>query len=335
MLAHVAKLVAVEASHQVQNKATFTFRQLTMISFSSSGVLKVRNRVLVVTFSVSLFTVTLWTSTTPCSCSSVFISISVTPDNSRQQMVPHDEFSALWMETHVGLSTNQVVLRRPITCDFQVHSTRNDPSLNLLMLLRVPATAWNHFWTAKGNSLLSGKLSLDDSTTRNSGQLLLVLQKCLLSATVSESWSLSCNFFVLFEGATLFINDSLCFVRTCHQVKQGDEHKQKLQQVRTRAQNIIYSGDKITNFNSISGLTLSHCLQIEIRAKHDQPTDWVRPNHLSRRSLGQRSMLDPTGDLSHQDPIFPPTRYAAHSKCAGSESDCREQELYKEALCCR
>ena len=49
-----------------------------------------------------------------------------------------------------------------------------------------------------------------------------------------------------------------------------------LQQVRTRAQNAIYLGDK-KDFNSIPWLTLSHCLQIEIRAKHDQLIDWVGP----------------------------------------------------------
>ena len=138
-------------------------------------MLKVRNRVLVGTFSVSLFTVTLWTSTTPCSSSSVLISVSVMPDSSRQRMTPRGEFNALWMETRTGLSTNRVVLRRPIACDFLAHSTgctRKDPSLNLLMHLRVPATAWNPFWTAKGDSLFSGRSSLDDSTTRNHGQLL-------------------------------------------------------------------------------------------------------------------------------------------------------------------
>ena len=81
--------------------------------------------------------------------------------------------------------------------------TRKDPSLNLLMLLRVPATAWNHFWTAKGDSLLSGRSSLNDSTTRNLGQLLLVLQKDSLSESASKSWSLSRNLLFLFEGAML------------------------------------------------------------------------------------------------------------------------------------
>ena len=111
------------------NKATFTFRQPTVISFGRSGVLKVRNRVLVGTFSVSFFTVTLWTSTTPCSCSSVLISISVMPDSSRQRMTPRDEFSALWMETRTGLSTNRVVLRRPHHLRFPsaLHLQRSNP----------------------------------------------------------------------------------------------------------------------------------------------------------------------------------------------------------------
>ena len=44
----------------------------------------------------------------------------------------------------------------------------------------------------------------------------------------------------------MFINDSLRFVPTRHRVQQGDAHKRKLQQARTRAQNVIYSGDKET-----------------------------------------------------------------------------------------
>ena len=166
-------------------------------------MLKVGNRVLVGTFSVSLFTVTLWISTTPSSCSSVLISVSVMLDSSRQRMTPRDEFNALWMETCIGLSMNRMVLRRPVACNFLAHSTRKDPSFNLLMLLKVQATAWNPFWTAMGNSLLSGRSSLDNSTTRNLGQLLLVLQKRLLSEYVSESWSLSRNLLFLFEGAML------------------------------------------------------------------------------------------------------------------------------------
>ena len=111
------------------------------------------------------------------------------PDNSRQRMTPSDEFSALWMETRIGLSTNRVVLRRPIACNFLAHSSRKEPYLNLLRLLRVPAIAWKPFWIANGDSLLGGKSSLDDSTTRNLGQLLLVLQKRSLLESVSESGS--------------------------------------------------------------------------------------------------------------------------------------------------
>ena len=103
-----------------------------MISMGISDVLRVRNRVLVGTFSVSFFTGTLWTSTTPCSCSSFLISVSVMTASSWQQMMPCDEFSTLWIEMCIGLSTNRVVLRRPIACYFLAHSTRKDPYLNLL-----------------------------------------------------------------------------------------------------------------------------------------------------------------------------------------------------------
>ena len=97
-LARVARFVAVEAIEGIGfgiNKPTFTFRYPTVISYSFSGVLKVRNRVLVGSFSISLFTVTLWTSITPCSLSSLRISISNMPDNSWQRMSPRDEFSVL------------------------------------------------------------------------------------------------------------------------------------------------------------------------------------------------------------------------------------------------
>ena len=68
-------------------------------------------------------------------------------------------------------SVNKSVRSRFWSWALLPHSTRKDPSLNLLMLLRVPATVWKPFWTAKGDSLLSGRSSLD-STTRNLGQLL-------------------------------------------------------------------------------------------------------------------------------------------------------------------
>ena len=132
-------------------------------------------------------------------------------DNSRQQMTSRDEFSDLWMETCTGLSTNRVVVRRPTACDFLAYSTRNEPTLNLLMLLRVPAITWNPFWITKGDSLLRGRSSLDDSTTRNHGQLLLVLQKHSLLESMSESWSLFHNLLFLFEGVYVY----LWFVTLC------------------------------------------------------------------------------------------------------------------------
>ena len=44
----------------------------------------------------------------------------------------------------------------------------------------------------------------------------------------------------------MFINESLRFVPTRQRVQQGDAHKRKILQARTRAQNVIYSGDKET-----------------------------------------------------------------------------------------
>ena len=143
-----------------------------MISFGSSGELNVKKRVLVGITFPSFFSVTQFTPTTPWSFSSSQISTSVMSARSRHLITPQEEFRVLWIETLTGLLINLFVRSRFWAWALLPHSTRKDPSLNLLMLLRVPATAWKPFWTANGDSLLSGRSSLDDSTTRNLGQLL-------------------------------------------------------------------------------------------------------------------------------------------------------------------
>ena len=154
-------------------------------------------------------------------------------------MMPRDKFSPLWMETRTRQSTNRVVFRRPIACSVLVHSTRKVPSLNFLMLLRVLVIALNLFWIAKGDSLLSGRLSLYSSMTRNLGQFAFVSVKHSISESVSICWlSLSLNLLFVLGYHVTFTNDSLCFVPT-HQVHQ-DAHKRTA----AWAQNVIYSGDK-------------------------------------------------------------------------------------------
>ena len=96
-----------------------------------------------------------------------------------------------------------MVLRRPTACGFLAYSTRKEPSLNLLVLFRVPAIARNPFWITKGKSLLSGRSSLDDSTTRNLGQFVLVFVKHSMSESVSVSWSLSLRRLLECLGAML------------------------------------------------------------------------------------------------------------------------------------
>ena len=92
-------------------------------------------------------------------------------------------------------------------------------------------------------------------------------------------------------------NVSLRFVPTRHRVQQGDAHMRKLQQICTRAQNAIFSGDKKQS------LILSEPLPGQ--STTSQLTGSGQLNHPSRRSPGRRSVLDPTGDLSHQDPVVP------------------------------
>ena len=98
------------------------------------------------------------------------------------------------------------------------------------------------------------------------------------------------------------------------------------QQVCTRAQNAVYSGDKNkTKFTSIPRLTLSHCLLIEIRAKHDQLIDWVgqtQPPILWKS--GPKKRVGPHGGPQPPGSHPPPTRDAVHGKHAGSEGDWRE-----------
>ena len=69
------------------------------------------------------------------------------------------------------------------TLDSDVLSGRSKKKARLKMF------GIQQIWTAKGDSLLGGRSSLDDSTARNLGQLLLVLQKRSLSESLSESWS--------------------------------------------------------------------------------------------------------------------------------------------------
>ena len=86
-LVRVARLFAVKATHRFRDKQGHLH-----LYISDRNLLGHFWRVEGQKQSLSLFTVTLWTSTTPCSCSSFLISASNMPDNSRQQMSPLDEF---------------------------------------------------------------------------------------------------------------------------------------------------------------------------------------------------------------------------------------------------
>ena len=172
-LARVAKLVAVEATHRVGNKQGHLhlqiadrdlFREVWSVEGQKQGVGGDLFRILLHRHPVDLnYT--------------MFLQFRLDFHlRHAGQFTAADDTT--WRVQHfvdgdTYWSINKsVVLRKPIACDFLAHSTRKDPFLNLLMLLRVPATAWKPFWTAKGNSLFSGRSSLDDSMTRNHGQLL-------------------------------------------------------------------------------------------------------------------------------------------------------------------
>ena len=95
------------------------------------------------------------------------------------------------------------------------------PITQFLMLLRVLATAWNPFSTAKGDSLLNGRSSLDVSTTRNHGHY----QSCKIALYPSPCPNRGHTIIFCFcLWVPCYINDSLHFVPTCHQVQQGGAH---------------------------------------------------------------------------------------------------------------
>ena len=168
------------------NRSTFTFKYPTLISFGMSYRLKVRNRVLVGLTFPSFFTVTRWSSTTPCVLSSSLISTSDKSESSRQLITPREEFKLLCTETCTGRLTNVTVFNRFSALGLLEHPTRKDPSLSLLVLLRVPAIAWKPFCTVKGDSLLRGFSSLADVRTTNMGQLSFLRKVCYLSLSPSH-----------------------------------------------------------------------------------------------------------------------------------------------------
>ena len=66
-------------------------------------------------------------------------------------------------------------------------------------------------------------------------------------------------------------------------------------------------------------------------------TSWLigsgQPNHPSRRSPGRRSVLDPTGDLSHQDPILLQHRMQRTANMLGLNVTAESKKNYIKKSC--
>ena len=88
------------------------------------------------------------------------------------------------------ISTNVTVFNRFSAWALLEHSTRKDPSLNLLVLLRVLAIAWKRFCIAKGDSLLRGSYSLADDRKTNLGQLSFIKKGSLTESESTPSFGL-------------------------------------------------------------------------------------------------------------------------------------------------
>ena len=58
-----------------------------------------------------------------------------------------------------------------------------------------------------------------------------------------------------------------------------------------------------------------------------------QPNHPSRGSLGRRSVLDPTGDLSHQDPILPRHGMQCTANTLGLKETAESEKYYIKKNC--
>ena len=215
-----------------------------MISFGSSVEPNVKKRVLVGITFPSFFIVTRFTPTTPWSFSSSRISTSDMSERSRHLITPREEFRVLWIETLTVLSINLFVWSRFWAWALLPHSIKKEPFLSLLMFFRVPAMAWKPFWIAKGDNFCRGRSSLTGSTIKNLGQFVSLFISISFSESVSESSSRALFLdwcFVAIVSCVMF-----CYVLSppiTESNKRGCT-KAAFQQVRTRAQNAIYSGDK-------------------------------------------------------------------------------------------
>ena len=58
-----------------------------------------------------------------------------------------------------------------------------------------------------------------------------------------------------------------------------------------------------------------------------------QPNHPSRRNPGQRSVLDPLGDLGHQDPILPQHRMQRTANTMGLKVTTESEKYYIKKRC--
>ena len=313
-----------------------------MISFRSSREPNVKKRVLVGITFPSFFSVTRFTPATPWSFSSSWISASDMSARSRNLIAPWEEFRVLWIETLTGLSINLFGV------GFGPGPFCHTPPGMLLMVL---ATATLHqersipqpFNAFEGSShCLQQRATVysaggHHSTTPRLGTLANWCKSCKSVHFQTPNPNLGCCSVIFFY---LWVPCYVCerFITFCPHPPLSPTRgctQAAFQQVRTRAQNAIYSGDKNkTKFTSIPWWTLSCCLLIEIRAKHDQPIDWVRPTQppilgKSRPKMCVRPHRGPQLPGSHP----PLTRDAAHGKHTGSEGDRREQEeFYKEQL---
>ena len=305
--------------------STLTFKYPTLISFGRHGWLKVKKKVLVGTICPPFFSVTRRISMTPWSLSSFLISSSDIPDKSLHQITPLDEFSALWIVTCTGLSTKCSVFNKFIAWAVWLHSTRKEPSLNLLIFFRVPAIAWKPFCTAKGDSLFRGRSSLADFINRNLGQVSHV-KNCSLSEFVSDSTSVvptsNLDFFACFRFEAM-----LCL--KCFVTPTTEPHKGIYIASGTPA--CVHQDSEYKKKNlSRTLIDPSRCLLI-LRLGLSTTSRLIgsgQPNHPSKRSPGQRDVLAPTGrsQWASQSPgsLPSPTRVAAHGKSAGCLKPFRE-----------
>ena len=242
-LARVAKLVAVEATHRVGNKQGHLHLQIAdcNLFWEIRGTERQEK-------SVGGDHLPLLLQCHSVHPNHTLISQFVPDLNLRHvSEIPTPDYSPKGIQGLVNWdldwSVNKsVCLEQVWAWAFLPHSTKKEPSLSLLMLFK--RSSLKTLLNCERRQLLQRQIFIRRVDYQKSGPVCLTVHEHLIVGI--RIWVvIPYSFFgLVFCCRCMLSNVSLRFVPTRHRVQQGDAHMRKLQQICTRAQNEIFSGDK-------------------------------------------------------------------------------------------